>query len=498
MSEHFISRAEAEGDLLACAAYVGERIKSGDGRAEAMNSVVPRYLAKGSVDLAAELANAVDDPFSRDKLLTLVAEKCAEIDDDEYALQLADSVDDQGLQSQAFERIALVKAAMGHLDKAREIGDTMAHSDFVFGAIAVKQAADGDVAAALETLGAIDFATARVSALQQIAVSNIENDPIPAIDLLERAVAAADEIEHDEEKIRVLCEIGNLFIEAKRNDKAIETFDTARGFAEILDNTHRDFFLAACALGFLHAGSNDVADRTLDLITDKTQMASALVGFAREQWKNDEKAEAVETLDEAYEILKSQREIETRDSRARYALLTTIAAQFAGFGKTEQAIEIALENQNPDEQLSALSQIAQILTVHNEDDLARQALDMIADAAGRVFAVIAMADVKGKRGETDAAIGLLDEAATLTEDVQQFASRSRALNEIAIRFAGHGQAARARELALKSLDAIAAIRDESSQSDALAMLAAVYNSLGLEIADEEISLINSLLRRINL
>ena len=444
------------------------------------------------------MANSVDDPFSRDKLLTLVAEKCAEIDDDEYALQLADAVEDQGLQAQARERIALVKASKGQLDKAREIGDTMAHADFVLGGIAVKQAADGNTAAALETLAGIDYPTARVSALQQIAASNIESDPVLAIDMLERAAAAADAIEHDEEKIRVLCEIGNLFIEAKRNDKAIETFDTARGFAEILDNTHRDFFLAACALGFLHAGSDDLADSTLDLITDKTQMASALVGFAREQWKKDEKAEAVETLDEAYEILISQRDIETRDSRARYALLTTIAAQFAGFGKTEQAIEIALENQNPDEQLSALSQIVQILTVQNEDDLARQTLDIIADAAGRVFAVIAMADVKEKRGESDAAAGLLDEAAALTEDVQQFASRSSALNEIAIRFAGHGQTGRARELALKSLDAIAGIRDESSQSDALAMLAVVYDSIGLEIADEEKSRINSLLRRVNL
>ena len=139
-------------------------------------------------------------------------------------------------------------------------------------------------------------------------------------------------------------------------------------------------------------------------------------------------------------------------------------------------------------------QLLQILTVQNEDDLARQTLDIIADAAGRVFAVIAMADVKEKRGETDAAAGLLDEAAALTEDVQQFASRSSALNEIAIRFAGHGQTGRSRELAIESLDAIAEIRDESSQSDALAMLAVVYDSIGLEIADEEIAAIKEILR----
>ena len=135
MSEHFISRDKAENDLLSAAAFLAENIKSADGRAEAMNAIVPLYLAKDDVDLAAELANAVAEPFSRDKLLILVAEKCAEADDDEYALQLAEAIEDHGLQAQAFERIALVKATKGQLDKAREIGNLLTHPDFVHGGI---------------------------------------------------------------------------------------------------------------------------------------------------------------------------------------------------------------------------------------------------------------------------------------------------------------------------------------------------------------------------
>ena len=112
MSDHFISFDDAENDLLACAAYLGERIRSSDGHAEAMRAIIPRYLAKGSVDLAAELANAVDDPFSRDKLLTMVAERCAELGDDEYAVQLADAIEDHGMRSQALESaLSLSKGA---------------------------------------------------------------------------------------------------------------------------------------------------------------------------------------------------------------------------------------------------------------------------------------------------------------------------------------------------------------------------------------------------
>ena len=46
MSEHFISFADAESDLLFCAAYLAERITSVDGHAEAMTAVVPLYLHK--------------------------------------------------------------------------------------------------------------------------------------------------------------------------------------------------------------------------------------------------------------------------------------------------------------------------------------------------------------------------------------------------------------------------------------------------------------------
>src|SRR5688572_16298864 len=110
MPDYFISHEKASDDLLACAAFLAERIKSSDGHGEAMNAVVPRYLARGDVDLAAELANAVEEPFSRDKLLIAVAQKCAEIDDVDYAMQLADAVEDHAMRAQAAETVALVRA----------------------------------------------------------------------------------------------------------------------------------------------------------------------------------------------------------------------------------------------------------------------------------------------------------------------------------------------------------------------------------------------------
>src|SRR6478609_11460606 len=117
MADLFISREQAQEDVLAAAAFIGERIKSADGHADAMGAVIPRYLEHGNVDLAAELANAVDDPYSRDRLLTQVAVRCAEQEDNEYALQLADAIEDDGIRSQCRERVALANAEKGKADE---------------------------------------------------------------------------------------------------------------------------------------------------------------------------------------------------------------------------------------------------------------------------------------------------------------------------------------------------------------------------------------------
>jgi tetratricopeptide (TPR) repeat protein len=496
MSGHQITIEEAENNLLACAAFLAENIKSSEGHGEAMKEIVPLYLEKCEVDIAAQFADAVDNPFLRDRLLTLTAEKCAAIDDDEYAFQLVESIEDYGLQGAAREKIAVRKSSEGEFEKALEIADSLDHADDAFAAIAVYQAANSDETNALKTIEKIDFANAKVNALQNIAVLNLQNgETLKAIEYLDKAASSAAEIEFTEEKLRALTEIGNLFVETERRDRAIETFDAAKNAAEELDNVHRDFYLATAALGFLRAGSMELADRTLDLVADKTQIASCLNGFAQIFWSNDEKDEAFETLEEAYAILKSQREAETRDSRAKFQVFGAIAIQFAEFGKTERAIEIAQENLNETEKTSALSQIAQVCTLQNKDELARQSINAIGDDAQRMFALIGVSDAKNKQDEREKAIELLNEAAALSETVPQFASRSTAYNELAGRFQKYGESEKAREISFDNLTIISQIRDESSRAVALAQLATVYEQAEFTLNDAEKSILRTMIQK---
>lgn len=494
--EHQITIEEAGESLLSCAAFLAENIKSSDGHAEAMKEIIPRYLAKNAVDLAAEFANSVADPFTRDRLLVLVAEKCAAIDDDEYAVQLVESIEDFGTRAQANEKLAVQKSLKGEFAKALEYAETLAHADDVFGDIAAHQIEAGDEVAALKTLSRIEFPNAKVVALQNIAHQYLQKgETARAVELLDQAAAAANEIEFTEEKVRALIDLGNHFIEARENGRAIEKFDQAKTAAETLDNQHRDLFLTNIALGFLRAGTLELADRTLDLITDNAQTASTLLGYSHHFRAQNEPDEAAETLEEAYAILKSQKDRDVRDSRGRYNLWATIAIEFARIEKADRAVEIAQEIIDETAQTTALSNIAQVCAMQSKDQSARQSLNGIADDAQKMFALIGISDAKVQTEKTDEALNYLREAETLSETVPQLASRSAALNELARRFQGLGDAAKARQLLHENLELIPTIRDESSRAVALAQLSDFYEQLNYELNDAEKEILQTLVRQ---
>lgn len=485
MSEHFISADDARNDLTSCAAFLAETL-TGDNRAAAMAAVLPNYLAKDDVDTAAELANTIDDPYMRDRLLQSVAERCSELGDDEYALQLADAVEEFGTRSQTYEKIAIKKIAAGEIDKALDIAGTLSHPDSVYAAAAAKYALLGDEGSVAQMLERIEYAPEKVYALIGMASAKFDvGDVESAAAALDEAAETAETIDHDEEKLRALRDIGNLFAEIGREHKAILVFEKMSEFAETLDSVNRDGFLAAASVGLQRAGSQEFSDRAFDLIEDKTQIATALLGISREEWRKDEKDAAFESLEESLSVLRSQKESETRDTAAKNALFSSIAIQFAGYGKDERAMEIAQDNEDDGQHLSALAQIAQIAATQGNLDAAKQALNAIFDDAHKIFALIGVSDAVKKNGDDAAALSLLDEANEAAETIPQLASKTSAYVELSTRYDANGQPEKARTAAANAFHSITELRDEANRSAKLAELANVYERCGFELNDEE-------------
>ena len=494
MAEHFISRDDAERDPLACAAYLAESLTSRDGHAEAVSAVVPLYLDRGEVDLSAELANSVDDPYVRDKLLTLVAERCAARDDLDYALQLADAIEEPGLRSLATENIGIQLAKDGKIDAAREIGGSIAHRDFVLAAVAVRQAADGDDAGAAATIDEIEFPAAAAQALLAMASDGSERgDNAKAASHLQRAIPEAERIEHREERIRSMLDIGGGFVTAGDTAAARQAFELARGYAEELDNVHRDDLLAAVAVGQLRAGEEDAADRTLDSVADKVQIASALLGFSREYWTRGDTAEAMDALEESYAVLKSQKDSEIRDTRNRNALFGHIAAQFAGFEKGERAIGIAQEIDDERGSVAALTQVASILVRQGKPELAVAALEQIQDDSERGVAMVELADTAIASGDREAAGRFVSEANEMAEEIFHLPMRAAAYNGLASRSRRLDDEASAAQAVDNSFEVIGQIRDETSRASAMASLARSLESDGAVLADEQLAHLGKLM-----
>ena len=495
MAQHFISRLDAENDLLACAAYLAESIPPGETHASAVAVVVPGYLEKGNVDLAAELSNTVDDPFTRDRLLIAVAAKCAELDDDEYALQLVEAIEDTGFQMQGYEQIGFAKADKGQIEKAGDLAAMMIHPDVVFARIAVGQAAAGNEEAAMATIAEIAFPRDAVTAINHIAAQKISDENFEAaINLLSTGESKAAEIEHDEERIRTYCEIGNLYLDAGDKSLAFQIFEKARIQAEELDSNHRDALLSQVSIGFLNAGSVNAADRTLDVVSDKTQIATVVLAFARDHWQKGEKEEAFEALEEAHAILRSQHENETRDSKAKFTMMGTVAAQFAGFEKCERAIEVA--DLIPDEthKANALSQIAQIAATQGNFPIAEQAASEIDGELDRVITTILMSRSVKSAGDSDKANELLKNAAESIPGLSEPTMRFNAYSELIKARFDNGDESKAHELFDKMMHVLLDVRNSNFKISGLAELSKISDAFSLGMSDQRLESLREFLR----
>ncbi|HUF04189.1 MAG TPA: hypothetical protein VMM38_08435 [Aridibacter sp.] len=487
---------EAAGEnLISCAVFLADNIKSGETRSAALQPLIERLLEKGDVDLAALYADTIGDPFLRDRMLIRVVAKCVEQGDDEYARQLVDAIDEDRARSTALEIFALQKAAKGDFDVAVRVAEDLEHSSEAFAGIAVNLAAQGDEERSAKTLEQVEFYTSRVDAMIEIAgIYDRAGKKAEAVATLEKALAESAEIEFEEDRIRAYLQLGSAFVDAGRKDLAIEAFEKGRILAEAIEGVHRDNILANISVGFLLAGSVDLADRSLDLVADKTQLASALVGFSKIYIEDEDVEEASEAVEEALAILKSQGDKEIRDSKARLNVFKEIAIQFARVGKFERAMEIAQQSPDPALVKNALVNIAQVMILRGEDDLARQAMNALSGEAERVAALLSASDAKNSLGLKEEAVSLVDEAEQLVDSVPQQMMRAEILTEVAKRYEFYGESEKARAAASHCLASVPDILGGGNRAAALCDLSAVYEKYGYELNEEEKDVLESIIK----
>jgi len=485
MSAGIITKEEASSSLLHAAAFLAERLESVDGMSEAMNEIVPRFIEAGDVDTAAALADITTDPLTRDRLLVLVAEKCIEKRDDEYGMQLVEAIEDLSLAAGASERIALKMIERGDIANALEIAANLGHPDEVLRLAAIEKYGAGAFEESLSIASRIESPSTKAALAMSLA--KLASDSGSSAELenqLKNAERHAAEIDLPEESATFLIELGNLCVEIGRSDFAVKIFEDSKTRAEVLNWPYRDNLIAAGAVGLFAAGAVSLADLALDLVTDKSVVARTLATFSHYLRKKGEDADAVQALDEAYEILKSQKEKEIRDFRSNNAAWRSVALQLAFSGETEKSLSVVNDIPDDHSKSVAASQCAVVFAESTTDSRWREFFKKIDDPITQTATLIAISENMIKKGGIETAKQLLDECGEMVERIDQPLASCGVLTDMVSIFVKMGETGRATEKLGEAISVCSSIVNASNQAVALARLSSKVDSNKISLTEE--------------
>lgn len=487
---------EAKTDLLKAATHLAQKITSSEGQAEAFSQIISSYLEQNQIDIAFQLAKQIIDPFTKDQIMLQISEKCAQIGEDELAFELVEQIEDESLHLQAFEKIAFQKIVSGQIEKAIQIAGKLSHPDNIYSELCSYFARQNKAQEAQEIADRISFPTTKALALQDassIFVENIQKEK--AIEFLEKALEVTFGIDYKIDEIKLLISIAESFIKIQMTDKAIEILGIARKEAGKIDDPDREHFLSLISIAFLESGNIELADETLDFVTDKTLIASTLVGFSDFFLKNGEKNEALEALDEALQILKSQSEYEIQSTRMFDQTLISIATRLADPVEVERAILATEMIKSTQEKITALQEIACILAFKQEDELAEQIAKMISKENNRSEAFIRLSSTKLFLNQKEKALYFLDIAVEYIDFIPQAFLQVKIHNEAAQRFFDCDNREEGEKMAREALQKSLKIKDEVLKITCIVTTDRTYKQNSIKLSEEEVNLLyESLIR----
>jgi tetratricopeptide (TPR) repeat protein len=495
MSENFIEGVANEERFLACAVRVAETVGNLDGYSELASLIATRYAEAGLLDVAVDLAETIEDPYSREQLLAGIAAECVAFGEDEYARELLQMIGDPGLYSVATEQMAVKYAEAGIFDKALEIAREADDSGQTLSRIAFIQADGGLTVQALELARSIEDPILKTIALIELAARNLRQGlRNESAELLTEATAAAKEIEFSQDRINALVEIASLYQESEQEEQALQILSRASQLADefederdlsVAQDTRKDDMLATVAAGFARLQRYDQAESIIEKLEDPYQFSAAAANLALEYHKAGQSDQALNLLKEALEVTKEEEVYGERGLTLRDNLLATLAIAYGTIGHHEEALQIAKLISSSDVSYGTLKEVAKTGVRDGNHNLSFQIAEMMQEPYAKALYQIEMSDTLIESGQTELADRTLSQALEIAATLERDFEKSLTLMEIALRYAQREQAANAAELLFQSLNTAALIKDSYHKARVLVALDSKYRKAGLETGERE-------------
>jgi hypothetical protein len=224
MQEFDSDGSEFATDYLTCASRIAESLH-GEAQLEITEAIALHYVEAEQLERGVELAEQIPDAYARDSLLAVITAKAVASEEEEYATDLLETIEDPILHNSAIEKMAIEFARRGEFDTALELTDQLADNASALGVIAALYWQSGQKDEALDLARSIEFPQESAIALVQLARLSDHNDE--SLNLLAEARSVAEEIDSAELKVFALIAIASGYEERAEREQSLETLNRA-------------------------------------------------------------------------------------------------------------------------------------------------------------------------------------------------------------------------------------------------------------------------------
>ena len=500
MQEFTPDGAEYEVDYLTCALRLAESLH-GEAHLEITEAIALHYVETGELERGVELAEQIPDVYARDSLLAVITAKAVASEEEDYATELLETIEDPILYNSAIEKMAIEFARRGEFDAALGLTDQLADNASALGTIAALYWQSGQKNEALELARSIEFP--QESAIALVQLSRLSDDNEESLNLLAEARSVAEDIDSAELKVFALIAIASGYEERADREQSVETLNRAFEVCEDFESGNlvglsadfaRDEALMEIVQGLLRLHDLSKATDVAEAIDDRILFARANLGLAVARGKDSQPSEAAEYLDEAKAVIVELQPYGAQEAEVLDALIIDLAMSYANYKNYDEARRIIHSLASDEKQRLVLNELGKLCGRAGDDRESSEIAEDLGSPYDKARYWLGIYDSSSSQPELSESA--MAKALANAEDVEQPVEKAEMFTGLALRFAKSEQSPQAENFFLTATNAAILIDGSFLKARAFLRLAKASQDAGRNLNQNEQRLLEQLMARL--
>ena len=475
--------SEYELDYLTCASRLAESL-FGESFIEINEAVALLYVEAGELERGVERAEQMPDAYARDSLMALITPKAVASENEDYALELVETIDDPVLQNSAIENMSIEFARRGDFDTALNLADQLTDNDSALGSIATFYWQSGLKNEAVELARSIEFAQQRAMTLAQLAKLSDEDEECS--ELLVEAQNVAEEMEPDELKVYALMAVASVYEDRADREQSLEVLNRALEVSDDSESTGpiglsgsftTDELLLQILQALLRLDAFSKAEEVTDAIEDRFLFARANLGLAVARGKDQERGEAIAYLADSREMITGLEPLSKQESDVHDAMIIDLAMSYANYEDYAEARRQIKSVASEQMQVLAFKELGKLCGRAGDERWTRELAEDLQSHFDKTQYWLEIYNATNS-DHPELSERALTKALAAAEDIERPVEKAKALTEIAVTFAKTQRTAQAESRFLAATNTASLIEGTFLKAQAFIRLAKASQDAG--------------------